>query len=176
MRNAGSHVYLLLKFECLWRDIDRYIPISLLVLIFSLDRGVPRRMTTRRSKGNDDFVSRVLEAGVFNVGTKNWEGNSGERRTARVRRIINALSKKRGKKESNQYFEGRNEEVPQTLPTITTTQDFVALERVQLKFEYNNHDEAIKWTARPFPARSRGRHVSNFLLSCRVLDSNLPYY
>lgn len=42
MRNAGSHVYLLLKFECLWRDIDRYIPISLLVLIFSLDRGVPR--------------------------------------------------------------------------------------------------------------------------------------
>lgn len=60
MRNAGSHVYLLLKFECLWRDIDRYIPISLLVLIFSLDRGVPRRMTIRRSKGNDDFVSRVL--------------------------------------------------------------------------------------------------------------------
>lgn len=41
MRNAGSHVYLLLKFECLWRDIDRYIPISFL-LIFSLDRGVPR--------------------------------------------------------------------------------------------------------------------------------------
>lgn len=94
MRNAGSHVYLLLKFECLWRDIDRYIPISLLVLIFSLDRGVPRRMTTRRSKGNDDFVSRVLGAGVFNVGTKNWEGNSGERRTARVRRIINALSRR----------------------------------------------------------------------------------
>lgn len=86
MRNAGSHVYLLLKFECLWRDIDRYIPISFL-LIFSLDRGVPRRMTTRRSKGNDDFVSRVLGAGVFNVGTKNWEGNSGERRTARVRRV-----------------------------------------------------------------------------------------
>lgn len=174
MRNAGSHVYLLLKFECLWRDIDRYIPISLLVLIFSLDRG--GIASSRRSKGNDDFVSRVLGAGVFNVGTKNWEGNSGERRIARVRRIINALSKKRGKKESNQYFEGRNEEVPQTLPTITTTQDFVVLERVQLKFEYNNHDEAIKWTARPFPSQSRGRHVSNFLLSCRVLDSNLPYY
>lgn len=174
MRNAGSHVYLLLKFKCLWRDIDRYIPISLLVLIFSLDRG--GIASSRRSKGNDDFVSRVLGAGVFNVGTKNWEGNSGERRTARVRRIINALSKKRGKKESNQYFEGRNEEVPQTLPTITTTQDFVVLERVQLKFEYNNHDEAIKWTAHPFPAQSRGRHVSNFLLSCRVLDSNLPYY
>lgn len=109
------------------------------------------------------ILSRELP-GVFNQ-----ELGRQFRRSNCTREIINALWKR--KKRIEPIFRGKRYPVfhLQILPTIITRQDFV------VQFEYRDEiDKMDRTHPRPFPARPRGRHVSNFLLSIqtsRIINS-----